>query len=164
LKEQLEQTQKALTEKESEIERVIQENEQELTMTKEALEHKSKELKALKIVASGNEAVVRRLEQVEEEKQMFQMQLLALTDAVQEKEKQHQQSLSEMNDLVEREVNLKKLLEEKEKQNQTKDEAMAQLLKEKDDIVDEISTLKENITLQEEHLAQEKKFSQVPSC
>jgi DNA repair exonuclease SbcCD ATPase subunit len=83
-KEQLSLHEKALADKEEQIENIIQENEHELAITKEALENKSKELKSVKAALNGTNDASKKLAQIEEEKKMFQMELLALTEQVNE--------------------------------------------------------------------------------
>ena len=122
----MEISKKHLAEKEAEIERIIQENEHELNITKEALENKRKELATVKAALSGNnEEVLKKIERVEEEKGMFQMELVSLTER--------------LNELQQKETEHEQLLKEKEEQIQ-------QLLKDKENIAKEAEELRKEIS------------------
>jgi len=80
-------SQRAIEEKANEIERIIQENERNTALTNEALEAKRQELAATKaaLESTTNQAdASKKLAQIIEEKQMFQTELLGVTEQLHE--------------------------------------------------------------------------------
>jgi len=116
-------------------------------MTKEALEAKRKEVAAAKAVLSSNqEEDLKKLEQIEEEKRMFQTELLALATQLQQAQQLQLEQQNQITAHVESERALGERLEETEG-------VLARAVEEKQEAVREVEMLSDKLFLQEQEVA-----------
>ena len=116
-------------------------------MTKEALEAKRKEVAAAKAVLSSNqEEDLKKLEQIEEEKRMFQTELLAVATQLHQAQQVQQEQQNQIAAHVESERALGEKLEETER-------VLARAVEEKQEAVREVEMLSDKLFLQEQEVA-----------